>query len=178
MTGTSLGIIAMLNHPDPLLEHADIAAVAAESGLSREVIERVHAHLTDLQGEPPTRGQLRAYVTDVGGSLGEGGLRLYFGMQSDPAHPTTPRVVRLVEAMADEVVVRRRGRPAWTAGEFHARYLDACGRATPPFTPRSIAPHFDILDGNRGTDPDYLRKLIRRFGPSRIPSGADRTLLG
>ena len=34
---------AMLNHPDPLLDQADIAAVATETGLSREVVERITA---------------------------------------------------------------------------------------------------------------------------------------
>jgi hypothetical protein len=36
----------------------------------------------------------------------------------------------------------------------------------PPFTCRAVAMHFDMLDGTRGTDPDYLRKLVRRH---RLP---------
>ena len=40
----------MLNHADPLLEQADIAAVATETGLSREVVERIHGHLTGSRG--------------------------------------------------------------------------------------------------------------------------------
>jgi hypothetical protein len=27
-----------------------------------------------------------------------------------------------------------------------------------------LAQHFESLDGERGIDPDYLRKLLRRFG--------------
>jgi hypothetical protein len=42
--------------------------------------------------------------------------------------------------------------------------------ATPPLTYRNIAPHFETLDGNVGMDPEYLRKLVSRFGlPSDMP---------
>jgi len=59
---------------------------------------------------------------------------------------------------------RKPGRPPWTAKKFWARYRDACARATPPYTYPSVAPHFEILDGTRGTTPDYLRKLVRAHG--------------
>lgn len=56
------------------------------------------------------------------------------------------------------------GRPPWTAEQFWARYRDACARATPPYTHSSVAPEFELLDGTRGTDPEYLRKLVRKHG--------------
>ncbi|HSW42850.1 MAG TPA: hypothetical protein VLM76_10105 [Patescibacteria group bacterium] len=65
----------------------------------------------------------------------------------------------------------RPGRPPWTAEKFWARYRDARARATPPHTYRSIAPHFKTLDGNVGTEPEYVRKLVRRFDlpPEIVP---------
>jgi hypothetical protein len=70
-----------------------------------------------------------------------------------------------VEAEAELTRIRRRpGRPGWTRELFQTRYREALGRATPPFTYRAVAMHFDMLDGTRGTDPDYLRKLVRRHG--------------
>jgi hypothetical protein len=56
------------------------------------------------------------------------------------------------------------GRPPWTAELFWTRYQQALGSATPPYTYSAIAPYFETLDGNRGTDPEYLRKLVRRYG--------------
>jgi hypothetical protein len=138
MTGTSLGITAMLNHPDPLLDQADIAAVARETGLSREVVARIHAHLTELQGGPPTRGQLLRYAAHVGESLGEGGLRLYFKMPADPARPATPREVQLVEEIAEGGAAlpvdlpvptgRRRGRPKGTRTASREQIVEAYRR--------------------------------------------------
>lgn len=66
---------------------------------------------------------------------------------------------------------RRPGRPPWTAEKFWANYRDACARATRPYTYVSIAPHFETLDGTRGTDPEYVRKLVRRFDlpPDNVP---------
>ena len=55
------------------------------------------------------------------------------------------------------------GRPGWTAELFWTRYQEARGRAKPPYTYRAISPHFETLDGTRGTDPEYVRKLVRRY---------------
>ena len=54
-----------------------------------------------MNGEAPTREGLLEYAAHVGGSLGEGGLRLYFRMPADPARPATPREVRRLEEMAE-----------------------------------------------------------------------------
>ncbi len=58
----------------------------------------------------------------------------------------------------------RPGRPGWTPELFEARYRAARERATPPYTYRSIAAQFEMLDGETGIDPDHLRKLMKRYG--------------
>lgn len=73
-----------------------------------------------------------------------------------------------IEADAELTRIRRRpGRPGWTDELFRTRYQEAVGRATPPYTCPAVALHFDVLDGTRGTEPDYLRKLVRKHGLPR-----------
>jgi hypothetical protein len=65
----------------------------------------------------------------------------------------------------DEPAPRRgRGRPPWTAQLFWARYREAVAQVKPPHTYDAVAPHFERLDGSVGTTPDFLRKLVGRFG--------------
>lgn len=59
---------------------------------------------------------------------------------------------------------RRPGRPGWTSERFWSHFRDARSRSAPPHTYAAIAAHFEMLDGELGTEPDYLRKLARRFG--------------
>lgn len=59
---------------------------------------------------------------------------------------------------------RPRGRPGWTAEEA-GRRLAAARAATPlPHTWARLAANFTQLDGRVPEDPDYLRKLVKRFG--------------
>lgn len=74
---------------------------------------------------------------------------------------TFPVNVRPLDVPA---VRRGRGRPPWTAQLFWGRYREAAARARPPHTYDALAPHFERLDGTVGTEPDYLRKLVGRFG--------------
>lgn len=67
-------------------------------------------------------------------------------------------------ALASGERPRQPGRPAWTRDLFWSRYRDALGRTAPPHTNASIAAHLEMLDGELGTEPDYLRKLVKRFG--------------
>ena len=79
--------------------------------------------------------------------------------------PQRPDAGKGVGAEAELTRIRRRpGRPGWTRELFQTRYREALGRATPPFTYRAVAMQIDMLDGTRGTEPDYLRKLVRRHG--------------
>jgi len=59
---------------------------------------------------------------------------------------------------------RKRGRPPWTADLFWTRYREAVARVKRPHTYDAVAPHFERRDGTLGTTPDYLRKLVGRFG--------------
>ena len=36
------------------------------------------------------------------------------------------------------------------------------------FAQASIAGHFEMLNGDMGTEPDYLRKLVQRFGLAKL----------
>jgi len=79
--------------------------------------------------------------------------------------PQRPDAGTGFEADAELTRIRRGpGRPGWTRDLFRTRYQEALGRATPPFTYRAVAPYFEMLDGTVGTDPDYLRKLVRKHG--------------
>lgn len=89
-------------------------------------------------------------------------MRVAVGRLSGPQPPDAGMGM---EAEAELTRIRRRpGRPGWTHELFRTRYQEALGRATPPFTYRAVAVHFDMLDGTRGTDPDYLRKLVSKHG--------------
>jgi hypothetical protein len=69
------------------------------------------------------------------------------------------------DAASDQLATSRKpGRPAWTAELFHARYREALDRTDPPHKNASIAANLEMLDGEMGTDADYLRKLVQRFG--------------
>lgn len=82
--------------------------------------------------------------------------------------PLTIRATLNEQVEADEpsrkTARRRRGRPPWTPDLFWARYRAAAAQANAPFTYAAIAPHFQTLDGNVGTEPEYVRKLVGRFG--------------
>jgi hypothetical protein len=157
----------MPSHPVPLSAQADITAVAAKTGFSAEVVERIYHHLGDVDGEPPERSRLQAYTAHVGGGLGEGGLRIHFGLPPDPARPADPLTAQLLERMAAREEDERKQPTDWTKARFQLRYIDACMHTTPPFMPHSIAPHFVTLAGKRGVSPDHLRSLVRRFGVPR-----------
>ncbi len=51
-----------------------------------------------------------------------------------------------------------------TAELFWTAYREAVARVKPPHTYDAVAPHFERRDGTVGTEPDYLRKLVGRFG--------------
>ena len=159
----------MPSHPVPLSARADIAAVANETGLSRELVTRIFEHLVEIQEEPPTYEDLESYAVYGAEHLGEGGLRLYLEMPDDPDHPATPEALRYLEELAAKAEARRKWRrpTTWTKGEFQLRYFDACICTTPPYKPRSVAPFFVTLAGKHGVDPDHLRRLVRRFGVLR-----------
>ena len=147
----------MSDQPDEILRDADIARLRSEfADLHPKLVEALFHHLEKTRGEQPGSKRARAYIKRVR-SLDPATLwkRLRLPTpppEDEPASRTTPPRRR------------RAGRPAWTAELFWARYRDACARATPPLTYQAVAPHFMTLDGTIGTSPEYLRKLVRRFG--------------
>lgn len=172
-----------MRHPDPLIMSADIVRVASERPeLGEELVQALYQHLVLIEARQPTIDELRDYVDRLS-SLDEHALRQRLGLTArrrrgsrgpaKPGHhhsaePGTPAVATRDEIQATRSGGRRAargpGRPGWTDELFWSRYQQALDRATPPYTYRAIAPHFETLDGTRDTDPEYLRKLVRRHG--------------
>ena len=149
----------MSDHLDEILRDADISLLQSEFGHLDDpmLVEALYQYLEARRGGRPRLKKARAYIKHVTTSLDPAKIwkRLRLPMpppEDEPASRTTPPRRR------------RAGRPAWTAELFWARYRDACARATPPLTYQAVAPHFMTLDGTIGTSPEYLRKLVRRFG--------------
>jgi len=178
-----------MRHPDPLIMSADIARVASERPeLGEELVQALYQHLVLIEGRQPAVDELRDYVDRLS-SLDEHALRQRLGLAARrarrrrarskpgsgrPGEPENAVMVLHDDDLPTEPAHRRGaprgpGRPGWTDELFWSRYQKALDRATPPFTYRSIAPHFETLDGTRGSDPEYVRKLVRRHG--RPPDG-------
>lgn len=166
-----------MRHPDPLIMSADIARVAAERPeLDEELLTALYQHLVLIEGRQPTIDELREYVDRVS-CLDQHTLRQRLGLAPRRARNRRSRGVELPGGRLTPATLtasshragRHRGRPGWTPELFAARYRAARQRATPPYTDQSIAAHLEMLDGETGTEPDYLRKLVKRFG---LPAGA------
>jgi hypothetical protein len=166
-----------MSHPDPLLMSADIARVAAERPeLDEDLLGAIYQHLVLIEGRQPTVDELREYVDRVS-CLDQDTLRQRLGLaprrvrgrRSRTGAPSAQRATPATPLASPRRAARHRGRPGWTPELFATRYQAARGRATPPYTDQSIAAHLEMLDGETGTEPDYLRKLVKRFG---LPAGA------
>ena len=174
-----------MSHPDPLLMSADIARVAAERPeLDEALLGAIYQHLVLIEGRQPTVDELREYVDRVS-CLDQDTLRQRLGLARAPGRAAAgpERLSRPARSGDARRGCRRRparrrpapGPPGWTPELFAARYRAARERATPPYTDQSIAAHLEMLDGETGTEPDYLRKLVKRFGlpasrPDEMPS--------
>ena len=160
-----------MRHPDPLIMSADIARVASERPeLGEELIRALYQHLVLIEGRQPSIDELRGYVDRVS-SLDESALRQRLGLVAPRRRGS--RASATLGRGHPTVAARGPGRPGWTDELFWARYQEARDRTTPPYTNRSIAPHFETLDGTRGTDPEYLRKLLGRHGmPPALEPGS------
>lgn len=176
-----------MSRPDPLIMSADIARVAGERPeMGDELVRALYQHLVLIEGRQPTIDELREYVNRLS-SLDDHVLRQQLGLDR-PKRSHRPRTVerradrtrtsvverhddRRAPAHADDAeptgrgsAARQRGRPGWTSELFATRYHAAQERATPPYTYQAVAEHLEMLDGETGTEPDYLRKLVKRFG--------------
>lgn len=169
-----------MTNPDPLLMTADIVRVAMERPeLDVELVAALYQHLVLIEGRQPDVDELREYVDRVS-CLDQDTLRQRLGLAPRRARGRRPRAAEpppnarptapVVRPVASRGLGRGRGRPGWTPELFAARYRAARERATPPYTDQSIAAHLEMLDGATGTEPDYLRKLVKRFGlPTSAP---------
>jgi hypothetical protein len=151
----------MSDHPDEILRDADISQLQSEfAHLHPMLVEALFHHLAKTRGEQPGIKRARAYIKRVR-SLDPATLwkRLRLPMPPPEDEPTSRTTAPRR---------RRPGRPGWSAELFWARYDEACERADPPHTYRAVARHFVTIDGTTGTSPEYLRKLVHRFG---LPPG-------
>ena len=147
-----------MSRSDPLLMLADIARLASEHpDLDEALVRAVYQHQAMTTGRQPTLRQARAYIGHLTTRLDDATIRVTLGLP-----PVTK--ARTSSSGAPVARPRRAGRPGWTHELFWTRYRDALGRADPSHTSASIAAHLEMLDGETGTEPDYLRKLVRRFG--------------
>jgi hypothetical protein len=160
---------------DPSGMRNDINRLASElQDLDPLVVERLYQNLLLLLGRRPGLQEARAYIAELRVTMDERMLRGLVCLP--PVEPPTKaqraggprRPASIVVAGTRDPgrpATRGPGRPSWTRELFWERYRDACARTSPPHTYRSIAPQFLTLDGHRGADPEYVRKLVRRFGP-------------
>ncbi len=150
---------ANLCRSDPLLMLADVTRLVAEHwGGDEALIRAIYEHQIATTGRQPTLQQARDYLGYLTTSIDSVTLRETLGL------PPVAAAVFETVAAPSPVPDRRRGRPGWTPGLFWAGYRDARSRARPPRTYPAIAAQFELLDGQVGTDPDHLRKLVKRYG--------------
>ena len=153
----------MADHPDDILRDADIARLQSEfAQLHPLLVRALFDHLERKRGEQPGIKRARAYIERLT-SLDPATLWKRLRLPMPPPEAMPPPVGGPAPRTA---VPRRRrpGRPGWTAELFWARYREACERADPPHTYRAVSRQFVTLDGTIGTGPEYLRKLVHRFG--------------
>jgi hypothetical protein len=120
-------------------------------------VRAIYQHQVFTTGRQPTLRQARAYIDHLTARLDDATIRVTLGL---------PPVAKARKPSSGAPVAHPRtaGRPGWTPELFWTRYRDALGRADPSHTNASIAAHLEMLDGELGTEPDYLRKLVKRFG--------------
>jgi hypothetical protein len=147
-----------MSRSDPLLMLADIARLASEyPDLDEALVRAIYQHQVLTNGRQPTLRQARVYIGHLTARLDDATIRVTLGLPP-------PGKVRKPSSGAPVAHPRRAGRPGWTRERFWTHYRDALGRTDPPHTNAAIATHFEMLDGEMGTEPDHLRKLVKRFG--------------
>ncbi len=146
------------------------------------IVEALYAHFVAVQGRQPEGDEFPEYVYLISSTHEWRELWELFSPHSPLTEEEKAARLRRVapggpvdRPLDPPAVPLRRvrlpGRPGWTAELFWARYREALAKAPPPHTYLVIAPLFVSLDGTEGTSPEYLRKLVRRFGQ---PPGSER----
>jgi hypothetical protein len=134
--------------------------------LEHSIVKGLYRNYSEMREREPTLDEFREYVHEITSTVEWRDLHEWFSRHE----PTVEEKAALLDGIgpvAPAVLVhrpRRPGRPGWTAELFWSRYREALANAPPPQTYRVIAPLFVALDGTEGTSPEYLRKLVRRFG--------------
>ena len=154
---------------DYLQRRADIlAALDEQPDRDYDIVEGLYGYFVAVRGRQPEPDEFRAYVHHISSSFEWRDPWELFSPHSPlTEEEKAARLGRVAPGMAAGTAAPPRfrpGRPGWTPELFWARYDEACERAAPPHTYRSVAQHFVALDGAQGTSPEYLRKLVRRFG--------------
>jgi hypothetical protein len=161
---------------DNLRRRADIRrALVMNPDRDEFIVEALYDHFVAIYKRQPVDDEFPEYVYLVSSTHEWGELSELFSSHSPLS--AEEKEARLRRAAPWSTVdrpprpetmpasrVRRPGRPGWTPELFWSRYRDAYGRSEPPHSYRLVALHFVTLDGHRGTDAEYLRKLVRRFG--------------
>ena len=136
---------------------ADIARLASENpDLDAALVRAIYQHQAMTTGRQPSLRQARVYIDHLTSHLDDATIRVTLGLP--------PAATTVESARTGGVRGRRPGRPGWTQELFWAHYGDALARADLPHTNASIAAHLEMLDGELGTEPGYLRKLVKRYG--------------
>jgi hypothetical protein len=168
----------MPSHPERLPVQADIDNLRRRADIRRAlemnpdrdefIVEALYAHFVAIYKRQPVGDEFPEYVYLISSTHEWAELMELFSPHSPlTAEEKEARLIRRVPSLAPGTMAplsHRPGRPGWTAELFRTRYEDACEQAVLPLTYRSVAQHFVALDGTRGTSPEYLRKLVRRFG--------------
>jgi hypothetical protein len=155
----------VLFESDHIRREADIAEVARGfPDLDPSTVAGVHAHLTELYGEPPRRAELRDYVAEMSASLDEPRLRELLGLTAQLAPAPTPTpATNPAPADRPSAIVRHRGRPRGTRTASREEIVEAFWalRATTgrPPTQAQLAANLDPPVG-----PRTLQAWLREYG--------------
>ncbi len=148
-----------MSRSDPLLMLADIARLASENpDLDEALVRGIYQHQVLTTGRQPTLRQAREYIGHLTSHLDDATIRVTLGL------PPVAKV-RCRRSSSARRASAKRG-----SSGLDARAASGPTTATrsagrmPPHTNASIAAHFEMLDGEMGTEPDHLRKLVKRFG--------------
>lgn len=150
----------MADQPDEIRRDADISQLRSEFAHLDDpmLVEALYRYLEAKRGRRPRLKKARAYLKHVTTNLDAARIWKRLGVSMPP-----PEVAPAPRTAAPRR--RRPGRPGWSPKLFWDRYREAVERTSPPYTQRAVAEHFQALHGDRGIDPEYLRKLLRRYGP-------------
>jgi hypothetical protein len=138
-----------------------IERVGAEfPAMEPDLIERIYQQLVVALLRQPTEDEYRARVAELS-VFDDATLRDMLWLPPKARASRWRR--RSTAPVSGDGRGRRPGRPGWTAGLFWDRYREAREQVGPPHAHKDIAGSFRGLDGERGIDPDHLRRLLRRF---------------